>query len=306
MPAPQISPPFFYSTHHPPVMAFRIPFAGEGEFPTPDSVLSHSYGALLPMFDTVEATVLRQLCKEFKSTVADFPWEDEKTVIHGSVAAWRACFPRARCANVRQFYKGGRRTFLVDADFVHFVGVRRLNMSGCRSVTDAAFVHLKGIHTLDMAGCSLGEYYANDVYVPPNITDAAFAHLKGIHTLNMSGCSTCTITNAAFVHLKGIHTLNMAWCRQTAITDAAFAHLKGIHSLSLFGCTQLTSAVFTHLKGIMRLNIGLCRKLTLTDEDEYLTGVEWLGMYDHSQAQVLVAESLGYPVDQRVVIGTWL
>ena len=68
-------------------MPFRMPFAGEGEFFSPDSVLSHCYGALLPMFTTKEATVLRQLCREFKDTVADFPWEDEKTVIKGSVVA---------------------------------------------------------------------------------------------------------------------------------------------------------------------------------------------------------------------------
>ena len=68
--------PLFSSTHHPAVMPFRIPFAGEGKFFTPDSVLSHCYGALLPMFTTKEATTLRQLCREFKSTVADFPWED--------------------------------------------------------------------------------------------------------------------------------------------------------------------------------------------------------------------------------------
>ena len=96
-----------------------MPFAGEGGFFSPDSVLSHCYGALLPMFDTKEATVLRQLCREFKGTVAEFPWEDEKTVIRGSVAAWRACFSRARWANVREyshFGDEGRRTPVVDAD----------------------------------------------------------------------------------------------------------------------------------------------------------------------------------------------
>ena len=243
-------------------MPFRIPFAGDGEVFTPDSVLSHCYGALLPMFTTKEATTLRQLCREFKSTVADFPWEDEETVILGSVAAWRACFPRARWANVRQGWKG-RNSPVVDADFVHFVGLRRLNMSCCRSVTDAAFVHLKGIHTLDMAYCSQS-----------------------------------TITDAAFVHLKGINTLNMAFCHQATITDASIAHLKGIHNLSLFYCLQLTSAVFTHLKGIKRLNIGYCPQLNLTDDS--LKGIEWLNMYNHSQAQVEQAESLGYPVKQSM------
>ena len=247
-------------------MPFRIPFAGEGEFFTPDSVLSHCYGALLPLFTTKEATTLRQLCKEFKSTVADFPWEDEKTLIRGSVAAWRGCFPKARWANVRHGHKG-RRIPVLDADFVHFVGLRRLNMSGC-----------------------------------PSITDADFVHLKGIHTLNMFGCSQDTITDAAFLHLKGIHTLDMAYCWQTTITDAAIVHLKGIHSLCLYYCPQLTSAVFTHLKGVKRLNIGYCTQLTLTDDS--LKSIEWLGMCNHSQAQVEQAERWGYSVDQRLHYGT--
>jgi hypothetical protein len=244
-------------------MSFRIPFAGEGEFFTPDSVLSHCYGALLPMFTTKEATTLRQLCREFKSTVADFPWEDKETVILGSVAAWRACFSRARWANVTERWNGGRKIPVVDADFVHFVGLRRLDMSGCLSITDAAFVHLKGIHTLDMWSC----------YQP-------------------------TITDAAFVHLKGMHTLNIGYCDQATITDAAFVHLKDIHSLSLFCCRQLSNGVFTHLKGVKRLNIGHCPQLDLTDDS--LKGIEWLGMYEHSQAQVEQAKSLGYPVDQSL------
>jgi hypothetical protein len=249
-------------------MPFRIPFAGEGEFFTPDSVLSNCYGALLPMFDTMEATTLRQLCREFRSTVADFPWEDEETVIMGSVAAWRACFPRARCANVNEMEYDGeplRRNPVVDADFVHFVGLRRLKMSACDSITDAAFVHLKGIHTLDMSGCE-----------QTSITDAAFEHLQGIHTLIMSYCDL-------------------------AVTDAAFVYLKGIHSLNLwyFGDdgSPVTSAVFVHLKGIKRLNIGHCGDLNLTDDS--LKGIEWLGMYNHSQAQIDQAMSLGYPVEQE-------
>ena len=135
-------------------LPFRMPFAGESDPWSPDSVLSHCSGALLPMFDTAEATVLRLLCREFKEAVAQFPWEDDKTVIRGSVAAWRACFPKARWANVTEDEDtDGRESPVVDADFVHFVGLRRVNMSWCMSVTDAAFVHLKGSHTLDMAAC---------------------------------------------------------------------------------------------------------------------------------------------------------
>ena len=119
----------------------------------------------------MEATTLRQLCREFKSTVADFPWEDEKTVIRGSVASWRACFPRARWANVSVYNERvnqkGRRTQVMDGDFVHFVGVKKLNMKLCMSITDAGFAHLEGIHTLNMSWC-----------MQPTITDQAFVHLK--------------------------------------------------------------------------------------------------------------------------------
>jgi hypothetical protein len=242
-------------------MLFRIPFAGEGEFFTPDSVLSHCYGALLPLFTTKEATTLRQLCREVKSTVAEFPWEDEKTVIRGSVAAWRACFPRARWANVMEYSRynneTGRRNSVVDADFVHFVGLRRLNMSYCTSVTDAAF-----------------------------------SHLKYIHTLNMTFCTQVTITDAAFAHLKGIHTLEMANCSQHTITDVAFFHLKGIHSLSLWCCTQLTSNVFIFLKGVKVLDLGRCPQLVPTDA---IRGVELLGLYGCPRSTKDVVISLGIP-----------
>jgi hypothetical protein len=60
----------------------------------------------------------------------------------------------------------------------------------------------------------------------------------------------------------------------------------------------LTAAVFSHLKGIKRLNIGYCSQLNLTDDS--LKGIEWLGMHEHSQAQVDQAKSLGYPVDQEL------
>ncbi len=300
------------------LMPFRMPFAGEGEFFTPDSLLSHCYGALLPMFTTAEATVLGQLCREFRSTVADFPWEDDETVIMGSVAAWRACFPRARWANVNGFFgEGGRMTPLVDADFVHFEGLRRLNMRGCKRITGAAFVHLKGVHNLNMGWCRRitgtsfvhlqGIHTLNMDYCDQaTITDVAFVHLKGIHTLDMAWCKQATITDAAFVHLKGIHSLNMAGCNQASITDAALAHLEGhlggIHSLSLYFCTQLTSAVFTHLKGIKRLNIGFCSQLNFTDDS--LEGIEWLNMGCLSQAQIEKAESFGYPVDTSQTTST--
>jgi hypothetical protein len=89
--------------------------------------------ALFPFFDTREAACsLRGVCHELRQAVGDFPWEDMGTVIKGNIAMWRACFPRARGAKIY-----GRRTPVVDGDFVHFVGLRALNMTGSWQVTRA-------------------------------------------------------------------------------------------------------------------------------------------------------------------------
>ena len=54
-----------------------IPLAGDpiywvdGGFVSPDSILSHAKGALLPFFTTKDATVLRSLCREFKEAVTE-------------------------------------------------------------------------------------------------------------------------------------------------------------------------------------------------------------------------------------------
>ena len=139
---------------------------------------------LFPFFDTCEACSLRLVCRELKQAVADFPWEDMGTVIRGSVALWRACFPRARGANAGQVGEedwhnpNGRLTAIVDGDFGHFVVLRALNMRWCTQVTDAAFVHLRGIERLNMRGCNQA-----------TITDAAFEHLKGIQVLCMHSCN---------------------------------------------------------------------------------------------------------------------
>ncbi len=75
----------------------RIPLAGGGQ-----ATLLSEVGAqfLLPLFSTAEACALRLVCREFLAAVTEQPWEDSETAIQGSIAAWRACFPRALCANV--------------------------------------------------------------------------------------------------------------------------------------------------------------------------------------------------------------
>ena len=97
-----------------------VPLAGGGQ----ETLLSEVGFALLPLFTTRDACALRLVCREFLAAVSEHPWEDMGTVIQGSVAAWRACFPHARCANVQMtILIGGiskRTAPVVDADFVHF------------------------------------------------------------------------------------------------------------------------------------------------------------------------------------------
>ena len=265
-----------------------VPLAGGGQ----ETLLSEVGFVLLPLFSTAEACALRLVCREFLAAVSEHPWEDRDTVIQGSIAAWRACFPHACCANVQKLnWLGGvkRASPVVDADFVHFEGLRELFMAGCRDVTDAAVVHLRGIHTLDLSHCD-----------QLTITDAAFAHLAGIQRLSIRACRQGTIADAAFAHLRGIQLLNMSVCTQ--LTDAVFAHLRGIHTLYMWECDQpaITDAAFVHLRGIHTLVIDGCNQATITGATfVHLKGIYALGMFECSDEQVATARSLGLPVNTR-------
>ena len=251
------------------------------------TLLAECPGALLQFFDTPEACALRLVCREFLAAVAAHPWEDRETVILGSIGGWRACFPRARCANVR-FYEnapGWRHTPVVDADFVHFVGLWELDMSECKAVTDAAFVHLRGIRVLDMCGCN-----------QPSITDAGLANLVGIRKLSIEGCDQATLADAAFAPLHSLRVLNMGGCQQ--LTDAAFAHLKGIHTLFMWNCSQpaITDAALAHLKGIQCLVLYYCR-IPFTEAGlVHLRGITRLHMQGANAASTAAARDLGLPV----------
>ena len=251
------------------------------------TLLAECPGALLQFFDTRKACVLRLVCREFQAAVAAHPWEDRATVILGSIGAWRACFLRARCANVdfNEHVAGLRHTPVVDADFVHFVGLWELNMSGCTAVTDAAFVHLRGIRVLDMSYCN-----------QHTITDAGLAHLVGIQKLCILGCTQATLTDAAFAPLRGIRVLNIGYCPQ--LTDAAFAHLKGIHTLIMVLCHQptITDAALAHLKGIQCLVLWQCT-IPFTEVGlAHLKGIPRLHMRGANAASIVAARDQGLPV----------
>ena len=258
-----------------------VPLAGGGQ----ESLLSEVGFVLLPHFTTREACALRLVCREFLAAVTEQPWEDGATVIKGSIAAWRACFPRARTAIVaRHSFTGGevRTAPVVDADFVHFEGLRELNMMYCDNVTDAAFVHLRGIHSLEMGSCY-------------RLTDAALVHLTGIQRLGMFGC--LDITDAGFVHLRGIQLLNIMSCTQ--LTDAAFAHLRSIRALFMSDCFQpaITDAAFVHLRGIRTLVMEGCTQATITSATlSSLAGIEALCLFDCSAELVATACALELPI----------
>ena len=251
-------------------------------------------GVLLQYFDTREACALRLVCRELQAAVAAHPWEDRGTIIKGSIGGWRACFPRARCANVHidNDVRGWRRTPVVDADFVHFVGLWELDMSGCTEVTDAAFVHLRGIRVLDMSCCD-----------QPTITDADLAHLAGIQKLSIWACNQATLTDAAFAPLRGIRVLCMGLCPQ--FTDATFTHLMGIHSLSMLGCYQptITDAALAHLKGIKCLVLYCC-SIPFTEVGlVHLRGIIRLHMGGANAATIAAARDLGLPVTTGAFTG---
>ena len=160
-----------------------VPLAGSDAASV--TLLSAVGFVLLSFFDPYQARALRLVCREFVDHVRKHPWKT-MTLIKGSIAKWRASFPRALRANVRgksmktMFSHGARapRTApVVDADFVHFEGLRELLIDGQKGITDAAFAHLRGIRKLSMSECS-------------GITDAGFAHLDGIQVLDMSWCSS--------------------------------------------------------------------------------------------------------------------
>ena len=260
------------------------------------TLLSEAGPALLPFFTTRDACALRLVCAELLAAVTEHPWADRGTVIHGSIASWRACFPRARCANVLRYSFAGERVRaapVVDADFVHLEGLRELNMFGCHDVTDAAFARLRGIHSLEMGMC-------------PLLTDAALAHLAGIQRLGMSDCRG--VSDAGLAHLRGIKLLNIGDCTQ--LTDAAFVHLGGVKALFMEGCSQpaVTDAALVHLRGIRTLVMDYCTQASLTGATfASLTGIEELCLEACSEGLAAAARALELPVPPQGLesLGGW-
>jgi hypothetical protein len=206
-----------------------------------------------------EALPLRSASRACRDAVAEHAWGDWReghSLVKGSLAAWRRCFPHATAVSLNM------HTRAQDADLVHLRGIHKVDIQGCTQITDAGLAHLHGVLELYMDRCTgvtdaglahlagIHTLYAWDV----QITDAALAHLSGIFKLDISGCTL--VTDAGLAHLRGIHTLHMDGC--TRITDAGLEHISSVHTLQMRNCPQITAAGVAHLKKLCVLRTRGC------------------------------------------------
>jgi hypothetical protein len=241
----------------------------------------HSHGrGLLGFFDTLEAGALRLVCREFLGAITAFPFHCAKLPIPGSLALWRASFPRARAACIAV------RDDLVDADFAHLRGVHTVNLRDVSGLSDAAFAHLEGVRTLltfDVHGfspdamrhvrgarelvlkCSdalvKGLHFVAGVerleFLDADFSDDFFASPSFSQLRELSMTCSRRLTDKVFEaigRLPALRKLSMRACWQETITDAAFAHLRGIEELDMLACNQ---CVLERAKGgarALRLN----------------------------------------------------
>ena len=230
--------------------------------------------ALLGMLDPRDATALRGASASLRDAVAAHSWRwgdaAERWPVHGDLASWRACFPRADAVRVCQTTTC-RGAPLGNDGLALAAGARWFSMRGCRSLTNAGLAHLAGVHTLDVSDCDqLGDGALEHVAGVrclsmrwcTGITGAAFRWLHGVRRLDISHCRQTTIDDASFEHLAGVEKLAMATCSQRTITDAAFAHLRDARELDVTRCVQLTGAFLQHVDGLASLRMGGCRRVT--------------------------------------------
>ena len=249
----------------------------------PHTILSCCQGTLLGMFSTQSVLPLRSTCRDAVAAVAAHPWEDTATLLAGSVALWRRCFPSARCANAKMWVTFSRERVrchslaLSDADVQHFAGLQALNMSKARRVT--ALAPLSGIHTLDLTSCE-------------GLTDDALAPLAGVKRLSLWWC--VQLTDACLKHLGGIETLNISRCH--LITGAGFARLRGLRHLLLRACSAVPMDALAHLEGIHTLVLEGCKQEFSAEALAPLAGVQRLCMSKCKPSAIAAAQALGLPV----------
>ncbi|NDB85722.1 MAG: hypothetical protein EB127_23930, partial [Alphaproteobacteria bacterium] len=109
-------------------ISFALPRDATGVVTTLLSTLhgAHRNGeGILCYLTTQDALALRLVNHESREAVSAFRWKDKNTRIRGSLAAWRACFPRAVWVNLI-----GRKNITND-DLMHLANIEILTMYTC-------------------------------------------------------------------------------------------------------------------------------------------------------------------------------
>jgi hypothetical protein len=221
--------------------------------------------ALLGLFDTRTVLPLRAACKDARAAIAGYEWEDARTVILGSVAAWRACFPRARAASVEVRVHGQRwgpparlrRAPLDSAELGALGGMRELNLRGHRCIDSAP---LGSVERLLLSNC------------PDFVCSGALASLTSLRELSLQMCGRGqerdSIPAAAFAGLSGLHSLSLCDCRVEG--DAVFAFLPSLRHLKLKyqkipHFSEAIGSGFKHLGALQSLDMAGCKSIAAKD-----------------------------------------
>lgn len=215
---------------------------GEGH-----SLLVECPSVLLDMFSTPEACQLRLICREFLGAVSAHCWKDSTTVIRGSIPLWRACFPRARCANVRAsspWAPGGRRLFTSEAVWASLTGLEELDMSQQR-LPEAAFCVLASLKKLTVRWCCGG------------LPEACFPHLAGLVALDVSRCFG--FSDAAFSHLASIRVLRASGCKHLTAAALRWPNLRQLTELDALD-TVLEDQALASMRSLQTLCLGSTRQ----------------------------------------------
>ena len=249
----------------------------------------HSVGlGIFGFFTTREANVLRLVCKEMKSAIAEAEWNDMDTLIK-NVPKWTACFPKARSAYVNDLYDYGFDFSVEDHSldvpedhFRHFANVRKLclkNMA-CSNKALRFLVNLREIECInninitDEGLASLPNLHSYKL--DGNFSDAAFANkdFRHIKKMDLKHCrrvsidlvrkltnltsldvpGTC-ISDDMLPNFRGIHTLRTSYAN-----IFSFHNLSGIHTLEVPNC-DITDESISFLSGIQNLDISGCQKI---------------------------------------------